>query len=211
MDRDLVNLPSFHTQIRKTVTGLTVGSQNHRENGEPHESTPLIGNGSINQNGNGNGHGPGHGHSETWEFLFNSHYTPGADNPKPWVKYPAHVWHITKATLLSSTYSAYSARKHAGRDSQCTKFNPDRSGQYSSRRRTDWHCRWPSRLGPGRRVRHKLFRHHPLSRRAVVCDRGNIGEAGRGSRWIAQCHFRQCCGVDRRTAPNPTHPNPTQK
>ncbi|KAI0899245.1 Calcium/proton exchanger [Annulohypoxylon nitens] len=102
MDRDLVNLPSFHTQIRKTVTGLTVGSQNHRENGEPHEGTPLIGNGSINQNGNGNGHGPGHGHSETWEFLFNSHYTPGADNPKPWVKYPAHVWHITKATLLSS-------------------------------------------------------------------------------------------------------------
>ncbi|KAI1095587.1 Calcium/proton exchanger [Rostrohypoxylon terebratum] len=102
MDRDLVNLPSFHTQLRKTVTGLTVGSRTHHENGEPHEGTPLISNGTINQNGNGNGHGPGHGNSETWEFLFNSHYTPGADNPKPWVKYPAHVWHITKATLLSS-------------------------------------------------------------------------------------------------------------
>ncbi|KAI1455014.1 Calcium/proton exchanger [Annulohypoxylon moriforme] len=95
------NLPSFHNQIRKTVTGLTAGSHDHRENGEPHEGTPLIGNGTINQNGNGHG-AHGHGHSETWEFLFNSHYTPGADNPKPWVKYPAHVWHITKATLLSS-------------------------------------------------------------------------------------------------------------
>ncbi|KAI1106564.1 Calcium/proton exchanger [Jackrogersella minutella] len=93
MDRDSVNLPSFHDQVRKTVTGLSTSTRDHpHENGEPHEGTPLIGNGTVTQNG----------HGETWEFFFNSNYTPGADNPKPWVKYPAHVWHITKATLLSS-------------------------------------------------------------------------------------------------------------
>ncbi|KAI0888025.1 Calcium/proton exchanger [Annulohypoxylon maeteangense] len=102
MARDLVNLPSFHDQIRKTVTGLTVSSHGHHENGEAHEGTPLIGNGNGNGNGSISQNGHGHGHSDMWEFLFNSHYTPGADNPKPWVKYPAHVWHITKATLLSS-------------------------------------------------------------------------------------------------------------
>ncbi|KAI1416529.1 Calcium/proton exchanger [Hypoxylon sp. FL1857] len=94
MDGDSVNLPSFHNQVRKTVTGLTAHSYGpHHENGEPNEHTPLVGNGSAVA---------ANGHSETWEFFFNTHYTPGTDNSKPWVKYPAHTWHITKATLLSS-------------------------------------------------------------------------------------------------------------
>ncbi|KAI1801958.1 Calcium/proton exchanger [Daldinia bambusicola] len=102
MDRETA-LPSFQTQLRKTVTGLT----HPHENEEPNEDTPLLNNGHVVQNGNGNGNGNGsashHGRGGgAWEFLFNSHHTPGTDNPKPWVKYPAHTWHITKATLLSS-------------------------------------------------------------------------------------------------------------
>ncbi|KAI6088694.1 Calcium/proton exchanger [Hypoxylon rubiginosum] len=92
MDRDSAHLPSVQYQIRKTVTSLT--HPEHRENGEAHEGTPLLG-----SNGTANGH---HDRGETWQFFFNSQHTPGVDNPKPWVKYPAHVWHITKATLLSS-------------------------------------------------------------------------------------------------------------
>ncbi|KAI0164191.1 calcium/proton exchanger [Xylariaceae sp. FL1272] len=65
----------------------------HRGNGAPNEHTSLLG----GTNGSGRCH-----HSPTYEFFFNSKHTPGADSPKPWVKYPAHVWHITKATLLSS-------------------------------------------------------------------------------------------------------------
>ncbi|KAI0839767.1 Calcium/proton exchanger [Hypoxylon sp. FL0890] len=94
MDGHSVNLPSFHNQVRKTVTGLTTYSHGpHHENGEPNEHTPLVGNGSAVA---------GYRHSETWEFFFNTRYTPGTENPKLWVKYPAHTWHITKATLLSS-------------------------------------------------------------------------------------------------------------
>ncbi|KAL7622074.1 Vacuolar membrane antiporter [Parahypoxylon ruwenzoriense] len=90
-------LPSIQDQIRKTMTGFSA-HDHHHENGEPHERTSLLGH--IHQNGFASHH---HGHgSEAWQFLFNSQYTPGADNPKPWVRYPAHVWHITKATLLSS-------------------------------------------------------------------------------------------------------------
>ncbi|OTB09519.1 hypothetical protein M426DRAFT_80754 [Hypoxylon sp. CI-4A] len=96
MDRDPVNLPSFHSQIRKTVTGLTSHSLG-QGNGEAHENTPLLAG-----NGHGNGHAVANGHGETYEFFFDSQHTPGTNNPKPWVKYPAHVWHITKATLLSS-------------------------------------------------------------------------------------------------------------
>ncbi|KAI1644173.1 Calcium/proton exchanger [Daldinia loculata] len=95
MDRDSA-LPSIQSQIRKTVTGLTHSHQN----GEPNETTSLLrGNGHSVQNGSAhqNGHGGG-----AWEFFFNSQHTPGTENPKPWVKYPAHAWHITKATLLSS-------------------------------------------------------------------------------------------------------------
>ncbi|KAF3061445.1 Vacuolar calcium ion transporter [Daldinia childiae] len=97
MDRDSA-LPSFQSQIRKTVTGLT--HTHPHQNGEPNENTSLLrGNGHSVQNGSAhqNGHGGG-----AWEFFFDSQHTPGTENPKPWVKYPAHTWHITKATLLSS-------------------------------------------------------------------------------------------------------------
>ncbi|KAI1662191.1 Calcium/proton exchanger [Daldinia decipiens] len=101
MDRDS-DLPSFQSQIRKTVTGLTHTHPHTRprQNGEPNETTSLLrGNGHSVQNGSAhqNGHGGG-----AWEFFFDSQHTPGTENPKPWVKYPAHTWHITKATLLSS-------------------------------------------------------------------------------------------------------------
>ncbi|KAI2628770.1 Calcium/proton exchanger [Hypoxylon sp. NC1633] len=101
MPRDPVSLPSVQNQIRKTVTSLTdPGGHRHHANGEPHEGTSLLGR--VRENGFYTHNGHGHGHGETWEFFFNSQHTPGTDNPKPWVKYPAHVWHITKATLLSS-------------------------------------------------------------------------------------------------------------
>ncbi|KAI4871127.1 Calcium/proton exchanger [Hypoxylon rubiginosum] len=94
MARDSAHLPSVQYQIRKTVTSLTHPGY-PRENGEAHEGTPLLG----RSNEYANGH---HDRGEAWQFFFNSQHTPGTDNPKPWVKYPAHVWHITKATLLSS-------------------------------------------------------------------------------------------------------------
>ncbi|KAI1485065.1 Sodium/calcium exchanger protein-domain-containing protein [Biscogniauxia mediterranea] len=91
-DRDTV--PSFHGTVRKVATGMS-GHNAHHENGAPHERTPLVG-------GRTNGHPQAPCHSETWEFFFNPKYTPGAHSPKLWVNYPAHVWHIIKATLLSS-------------------------------------------------------------------------------------------------------------
>ncbi|KAH7012039.1 calcium ion transporter [Microdochium trichocladiopsis] len=58
----------------------------------PDEHTALLGSGGRSANGS---------HS-TRDFFFNSRVTPGLESKKPWVKYPAHVWHITKMTLLSS-------------------------------------------------------------------------------------------------------------
>lgn len=99
MDRQTA-LPSFQTQMRKATWGLLGHDSERRQNGNgtPDERTPLVnGNGSAPRNNGGKHHGP------AWEFFFNSKDTPGCDSPKPWVKYPAHVWHITKATLLSSS------------------------------------------------------------------------------------------------------------
>lgn len=97
MDRQTA-LPSIQKKVRKAATaGLLAQGHSHDyrgENGAPDEQTALLG-----QNGN---HGA-KGHNSTWEFFLNSKYTPGCDNPKPWVKYPALVWHTAKATLLSST------------------------------------------------------------------------------------------------------------
>ncbi|KAI2621960.1 Calcium/proton exchanger [Hypomontagnella submonticulosa] len=98
MDRNSVNLPSFHAQLRKTVTGFTTASHDPHENGDVNESTSLL-HGNGHRITNGFAH---HNHGETWQFFFNSQRTPGTDSPKIWVKYPAHTWHITKATLLSS-------------------------------------------------------------------------------------------------------------
>ncbi|KAI0483828.1 calcium/proton exchanger [Xylaria cf. heliscus] len=91
-------LPSFQMKMRQATLNITRHNHGHQENGRPDERTPLVG---------GNGHSlAAHDgvkdHNSTWEFFFNSKSTPGCDSPKPWVKYPAHVWHITKATLLSS-------------------------------------------------------------------------------------------------------------
>ncbi|KAJ3579361.1 hypothetical protein NPX13_g1200 [Xylaria arbuscula] len=86
--------------MRKATWGLLGHDPGHRENGDgtPDEHTPLVnGNGSTPHRSHGRKH-----HGPAWEFFFNSKETPGCDSPKPWVKYPAHVWHITKATLLSS-------------------------------------------------------------------------------------------------------------
>lgn len=88
-------LPAFRNQVRKATGMSTRRDTRPHENGTLNERTPLVG-GSLNGNGHAKHHSP------TWEFFFNSRHTPGCDNPKPWVKYPAHVWHITKATLLSS-------------------------------------------------------------------------------------------------------------
>ncbi|KAI2610107.1 Calcium/proton exchanger [Hypoxylon fragiforme] len=97
MENNSVNLPSVQWRIRKTVTSLTNPGHSY-ENGEPHEGTALLGNNHVGTNG----FGSHHSHGGAWEFFFNAQHTPGTDNSKPWVKYPAHVWHITKATLLSS-------------------------------------------------------------------------------------------------------------
>ncbi|RYO97071.1 hypothetical protein DL765_011369 [Monosporascus sp. GIB2] len=98
MDHDTAK-PDFHAQFRRVGQVATFGSHRHtqhRENGEPHERTSLLGRaGSVFSNGDPD-------HSYVRDFFFNSAYTPGADSPKPWVRYPAHVWHITKAVLLSS-------------------------------------------------------------------------------------------------------------
>ncbi|KAI0382142.1 Calcium/proton exchanger [Hypomontagnella monticulosa] len=99
MDRNSVNLPSFHNQLRKTVTGFTTASHDPQENGDVNETTSLL---HGNTHRTENGHAAQTHHGDTWHFFFNSQSTPGTDSPKPWVKYPAHTWHITKATLLSS-------------------------------------------------------------------------------------------------------------
>ncbi|KAI0022845.1 Calcium/proton exchanger [Xylariomycetidae sp. FL0641] len=82
--------PGFQKQLRQVARTFS-GNSHQGENGDAHEGTPLLG-----------AHSNASGHSDTWDFFFNTKHTPGADSPKPWVSYPAHVWHITKATLLSN-------------------------------------------------------------------------------------------------------------
>ncbi|KAI1848806.1 hypothetical protein JX266_005234 [Neoarthrinium moseri] len=89
MDRNAVG-PSFHERVRRT---FSVGASKNHQNGGAHEATPLLAGDSL---------GGRHEHSETYDFFLNSHYTPGADSSKPWVRIPATVWHIAKATLLSN-------------------------------------------------------------------------------------------------------------
>jgi Ca2+:H+ antiporter len=93
---------NFRQELRRNKPGAE----------EPDEQTPLIANGSASQSGHGAGDGAGHGNghgftngSATREFFFNKRKTPGLHDPNPFVKYPSHVWHITKVTLLSSEYS----------------------------------------------------------------------------------------------------------
>ena len=102
MDRntDQEVLRQFH-RIGRTFT-----AENHTHpagNGDVNEETSLLGGGPGGPNGTA-------GHSYTRDFFLNSAYTPGTDSPRPWVKYPAHVWHITKAVLLSSEFIPVSAQ-----------------------------------------------------------------------------------------------------
>ncbi|KAI0539105.1 calcium/proton exchanger [Xylaria digitata] len=97
MDRQTA-LPSFQNTLRKATWGV-LGHDRPRENGTPDENTPL-----VNENGRSLSTRDDNTkyHNSTWEFFFSSKSTPGCNSPKPWVKFPAHIWHITKATLLSS-------------------------------------------------------------------------------------------------------------
>ncbi|KAI1148464.1 calcium/proton exchanger [Nemania diffusa] len=99
MDRQTA-LPSFQNKMRQATSnwGALVHDHSSQENGTVSERTPLVreNGGSPSQNGGAKNR------TSTWEFFFNSSHTPGCDSPKLWVKYPANVWHITKATLLSS-------------------------------------------------------------------------------------------------------------
>ncbi|GAP87117.1 putative calcium proton exchanger [Rosellinia necatrix] len=95
-------LPSFQNQVRKATWGMFGHACRSNDSQMPDERSPL-----ITGNGNGNGRVPNGNsaikdHGSAWEFFFNSRHTPGCDSPKPWVNYPANVWHIIKATLLSS-------------------------------------------------------------------------------------------------------------
>lgn len=84
------------------------------------------GTGPNHANGNANGHpvdprmdeespllGPRHAASHIsvhpdsgfWRhLLLNPHSSPGADNPNPFIRWPAHVWNVTKVTLFSCTF-----------------------------------------------------------------------------------------------------------
>ena len=63
----------------------------------PDESTPLINGGHAGSDGNGDGPG-------FWrQVLLDPRHTPGTDSQNHAVRYSAHVFNVTKATLLSST------------------------------------------------------------------------------------------------------------
>lgn len=65
------------------------GGQSHLD-----EHTPLIANGRTASH---NGHGFWH------EVFLDPKKTPGLDSPNPYVKWPVHVFNVTKIVLLSST------------------------------------------------------------------------------------------------------------
>lgn len=96
MSRDTVG-PSFHEAVRRT---FSIGTSKGHQNGNAQEDTPLL------PGDRGDRSGPDRyrrrDQSETYQFFLNTRYTPGIDSDKLWVKVPAHIWHITKATLLSS-------------------------------------------------------------------------------------------------------------
>ncbi|KAI1326720.1 calcium/proton exchanger [Xylariaceae sp. FL0255] len=87
--------PTFKQTVRRAATRLMGDESQDNGTAEPNEHTSLLRN--VSGLSNHNAH-----HSPAFDFFFNSKHTPGTDNSKPWVKYPAHVWHITKVTLLSS-------------------------------------------------------------------------------------------------------------
>lgn len=82
--------------MRRTSTMNKSRNNTANQHGDARETTPLIANGS----GPSSNHH--YEHNATYNFFLNKNLTPGMDSPKPWVKAPANVWHILKATLLSS-------------------------------------------------------------------------------------------------------------
>jgi hypothetical protein len=59
------------------------------------ESTPLLSGGFL-QNGGASRR------DQAYHLFLDRKHTPGVDSANPFVKWPAHVWHVTKITLLSS-------------------------------------------------------------------------------------------------------------
>lgn len=106
--RKFTNLLRRETaRTQNTSYGTTNGTTNGTANGSfsnPYsplgnmngESEPLLG-----------GHGSSILHPEPgfWRHLLvNTRSSPGTDNPNPFIRYPAHVWNVTKVTLLSCTF-----------------------------------------------------------------------------------------------------------
>ncbi|ORY62573.1 Sodium/calcium exchanger protein-domain-containing protein [Pseudomassariella vexata] len=86
-------------------------------NGDANERTPL-----VSTSDNGNGHN--HEHSPTYKFFLDTQETPGLGSQKPWVKWPAHVWHTTKTTLLSSYVNILLVFVPIGIVAGVTKWDP---------------------------------------------------------------------------------------
>lgn len=104
-----------------------------------------------------------------WRHLFlDPKSSPGTDSHNPFVRWPAHVWNVTKVTLFSCMYSkmktgaiAIDIRiliSHHSLDQPSPCF---RAPGYSCRE---------ARMGCHLGVLSQLLRHHPAGRCAVVCD-----------------------------------------
>lgn len=61
----------------------------------PDEHTHLL--------SNGDGAAAHHDNKGFWRHVFlDPKTTPGLDSPKPWIKWPVHVFNVIKVVLLSS-------------------------------------------------------------------------------------------------------------
>lgn len=108
MSRDTVH-PDFVEAVRRASTAVRKPILGQPNGEEPHEGTSLLG-GLTHRNRE---------HGDTYKFFLDSSHTPGCDSEKPWVKWPANVWHITKKTLLSSEYHWRNAFACAGLGPSC--------------------------------------------------------------------------------------------
>ncbi|KAH6618080.1 Sodium/calcium exchanger protein-domain-containing protein [Chaetomium sp. MPI-SDFR-AT-0129] len=111
-DRNLTNptvAPKTRDLIRRVETGrgqnTFYGTTNGTTNGSSSSPfSPL-----ANMNGErepllgGQGSSILHPEPGFWRHVFiNTRSSPGTDNPNPFIRYPAHLWNVTKVTLLSS-------------------------------------------------------------------------------------------------------------
>jgi Ca2+:H+ antiporter len=58
--------------------------------------------GLLSVNGNGNGNGRVRKRSTFSEFFLDTRHTPGMESENPFVRFHAHVFNVTKVTLLSN-------------------------------------------------------------------------------------------------------------